>query len=37
MSGIAGIIRIGDLSLLEQMTAVMAYCGPDNASLYFAG
>src|SRR5687768_1680105 len=37
MCGIAGTIRIGDLALLQQMTEVMAYRGPDDVGFYEDG
>lgn len=37
MCGIVGTIRIGDLSLVEQMTEMMAYRGPDDFGLYQDG
>lgn len=37
MCGIVGTIRIGDLGLLEQMTEVMAYRGPDDFGYYQDG
>jgi asparagine synthase (glutamine-hydrolysing) len=37
MCGIAGTIRIGDLALVERMTTLMAYRGPDDSGLYEDG
>lgn len=37
MCGIAGTVRIGDLPLVEQMTNLIAYRGPDDAGLYEDG
>ena len=37
MCGIAGTARIGDLILVEKMTALMAYRGPDDYGLYEDG
>ena len=37
MCGIAGTIRIGDLAVVERMTALMAYRGPDDSGLYEDG
>jgi asparagine synthase (glutamine-hydrolysing) len=37
MCGIAGTARIGDLTLVEKMTALMAYRGPDDYGLYEDG
>ncbi len=37
MCGIAGTIRIGDLGLVEQMSEIMAYRGPDDHGLYEDG
>lgn len=37
MCGIAGTIGIGDLDLVEQMTEVMSYRGPDDHGLYEDG
>jgi asparagine synthase (glutamine-hydrolysing) len=34
MCGIAGTIRMGDHTLVERMTALMAYRGPDDCGLY---
>ena len=37
MCGIAGTVRIGDRGLVEQMTAAMAYRGPDDSGFYEDG
>lgn len=37
MCGIAGTVRIGDASLVERMTNLIAYRGPDDAGLYEDG
>ena len=37
MCGIAGTVRIGDRGLIEQMTAAMAYRGPDDSGFYEDG
>ncbi len=37
MCGIAGTVRIGDLALVERMTELIAYRGPDDHGLYEDG
>jgi asparagine synthase (glutamine-hydrolysing) len=37
MCGIVGTIQLGDLGLIEQMTALMAYRGPDDVGFYEDG
>lgn len=37
MCGIVGTIGIGDRSLIEEMTAIMAYRGPDDTGIYEDG
>ncbi len=37
MCGIAGTIRIGDLDLVERMTTLMSYRGPDDWGVYEDG
>jgi asparagine synthase (glutamine-hydrolysing) len=37
MCGIAGTVRIGDRALIERMTAMMTYRGPDDAGIYEDG
>jgi asparagine synthase (glutamine-hydrolysing) len=37
MCGIAGTVRIGDLDLVERMTALIYYRGPDDYGLYEDG
>jgi asparagine synthase (glutamine-hydrolysing) len=37
MCGIAGTIRIGDLELVERMTSLISYRGPDDYGLYEDG
>src|SRR5262249_55888014 len=37
MCGIAGTVRIGDLALVEQMTNLISYRGPDDYGLYEDG
>jgi asparagine synthase (glutamine-hydrolysing) len=37
MCGIAGAVGIGGRALVEQMTAVMAYRGPDDCGIYTDG
>lgn len=37
MCGIAGTIRIGDLDLVERMTGLISYRGPDDYGLYEDG
>lgn len=37
MCGIAGTVRIGDRALVEQMTEMMAYRGPDDFGVYEDG
>jgi asparagine synthase (glutamine-hydrolysing) len=34
MCGIAGTVRLGDRELVQRMTSVMAYRGPDDSGLY---
>jgi len=37
MCGIVGTVKIGDLSLIEKMTEIMAYRGPDDFGFYQDG
>ena len=37
MCGIAGTVRIGDLPLVERMTNLISYRGPDDAGVYQDG
>ncbi|HKG62268.1 MAG TPA: asparagine synthase (glutamine-hydrolyzing) [Pyrinomonadaceae bacterium] len=37
MCGIAGTVRIGDLALVERMTNLISYRGPDDVGLYEDG
>jgi asparagine synthase (glutamine-hydrolysing) len=37
MCGIAGTVRIGDAALIERMTALMTYRGPDDFGFYQDG
>lgn len=37
MCGIAGTVRIGDLDLVERMTNLISYRGPDDCGLYADG
>lgn len=37
MCGITGTVRIGDLGLVERMTTLISYRGPDDSGLYEDG
>lgn len=37
MCGIAGTVRLGDLDLVQRMTNLIAYRGPDDSGLYEEG